>query len=334
MPVNSGKPAAASPRIAVVGCGAWGKNLVRNFKALGALAAVHDADADSARSNAAEAGVAALSLDDLLASDDIDGVVVATPAETHGAMARMALEAGKHTFVEKPLSLDVAEAGRLCDLARGRSLVLMVGHLMQYHPAFLKLDELVRADTLGDLRYIYSTRLNLGRIRREENILWSFAPHDISMILSLAGAMPRTVQATGACYLHDVIADVTTTHLEFANGINAHVFVSWLHPFKEQKLVCVGERAMAVLDDCLEWGEKLKVYDHRIEWRDGHPTPTRPRPRRSRWKKPSRCALSVNISCLVSPAPPRPAPTGRRGRACCVSSTPPSRPCGRVEPFQ
>jgi UDP-2-acetamido-3-amino-2,3-dideoxy-glucuronate N-acetyltransferase len=210
----------------------------------------------------------------------------------------------------------------------------MVGHLMQYHPAFLKLDELVRADTLGDLRYIYSTRLNLGRIRREENILWSFAPHDISMILSLAGAMPRTVQATGACYLHDVIADVTTTHLEFANGINAHVFVSWLHPFKEQKLVCVGERAMAVLDDCLEWGEKLKVYDHRIEWRDGHPTPTRPRPRRSRWKKPSRCALSVNISCLVSPAPPRPAPTGRRGRACCVSSTPPSRPCGRVEPFQ
>ena len=198
MPANSGKLAAVSPLVAVVGCGAWGKNLVRNFQTLGALAAVHDADADTASLCAEYAGVPALSLDDVLSSDRIDGVVIATPAETHGEIARRALEVGKHTFVEKPLSLDVAEAERLCDLAHARGLALMIGHLMQYHPAFLKLDELVRADTLGGLRYIYSTRLNLGRFRREENILWSFAPHDISMILSLAGAMPRTIQATGA----------------------------------------------------------------------------------------------------------------------------------------
>ena len=299
--------ATASPRIAVVGCGAWGKNLVRNFQALGALAAVHDADVEAARSHAEDAGVPALSLDDLLASDGIDGVAIATPAETHGEVARRTLEAGKHTFVEKPLSLDVAEAGRLCALARDRGLALMVGHLMQYHPAFLKLDELVRAEVLGCLRYIYSTRLNLGRIRREENILWSFAPHDISMILSLAGGMPRMVQATGACYLHDVIADVTTTHLEFANGINAHVFVSWLHPFKEQKLVCVGERGMAVLDDCLPWSEKLKVYDHRIEWRDGHPHPNKAEAKAIPIEEaePLRLECQHFLSCVADSATPR-----------------------------
>ena len=295
------------PRIAVVGCGAWGKNLIRNFKTLGALAAVHDVDAEAARPHAVENGVPALSLDDLLASDGIDGVVIATPAETHGEMVRRALEAGTHTFVEKPLALSVAEAGRLCALARDRGLVLMVGHLMQYHPAFLKVDALVRAEVLGRLRYIYSTRLNLGRIRREENILWSFAPHDLSMILSLAGEMPRTVQATGACYLHDVIADVTTTRLEFANGINAHVFVSWLHPFKEQNLVCVGERGMAVLDDCLPWSEKLMVYDHRIEWRDGLPHPNKAEAKAIPIEEaePLRVECQHFLSCVAGSTTPR-----------------------------
>jgi UDP-2-acetamido-3-amino-2,3-dideoxy-glucuronate N-acetyltransferase len=307
MPVNSGKSTAVTPRVAVVGCGVWGKNLVRNFKVLGALAAVHDTDAGAARLVAEDVGVPALSLDGLLASREIDGVVIATPAESHGKVVNRALEAGKHVFVEKPLSLDIAEAGRLCALAHGRGLVLMVGHLMQYHPAFLKLDELVRARTLGGLRYIYSTRLNLGRIRREENILWSFAPHDISMILSLAGGMPRTVQATGACYLHDVIADVTTTHLGFANGINAHVFVSWLHPFKEQKLVCVGERGMAVLDDCLPWSEKLKVYDHRIEWRDGHPHPNKAEAKAIPLEEAEPLSLECQhfLSCVAGAATPR-----------------------------
>jgi acetyltransferase-like isoleucine patch superfamily enzyme len=157
--------------------------------------------------------------------------------------------------------------------ASGR--VLMVGHLLRYHPAFEQLQHVAGNGRLGRLQYIYSNRLNLGRIRREENVFWSFAPHDLSMILALAGEMPERVWATGSCYLHGTLADVTTTHLAFANGINAHVFVSWLHPFKEQKLVVVGDAGMAVFDDGAPWAEKLLVYPHRIAWRDGLPTPAK-----------------------------------------------------------
>src|SRR5690606_12193366 len=158
-------------------------------------------------------------------------------------------EANKHVFVEKPLALTLTEGEELVRLAGSRDRVLMVGHLLQYHPAFERLKQIVSEGRLGRLQYIYSNRLNLGKVRREENILWSFAPHDISMILSLAGEAPTEVSAVGASYLHEVIADVTTTHLAFANGIRAHLFVSWLHPFKEQKLVVVDEGGMAVFDD-------------------------------------------------------------------------------------
>jgi UDP-2-acetamido-3-amino-2,3-dideoxy-glucuronate N-acetyltransferase len=149
--------------------------------------------------------------------------------------------AGKHVYVEKPLVLNEAEGREIIDIAEKRGRVLMVGHLLQYHPAFSKLKELAASGELGRINYIYSHRLNLGKIRREENILWSFAPHDISMILSLAGDEPESIQTTGGYYLHQRIADVTTTHLDFPSGLKAHFFVSWLHPFKEQKLVVVGE---------------------------------------------------------------------------------------------
>jgi acetyltransferase-like isoleucine patch superfamily enzyme len=151
----------------------------------------------------------------------------------------------------------------------------MVGHLLQYHPAFLKLKELAREGRLGRLQYLYSNRLNLGRIRREEDILWSFAPHDLSMILSLVGQEPDTVETIGSYYLHERIADVTTTHLRFSGGERAHVFVSWLHPFKEQKLVVIGSDAMAVFDDGEPWERKLVLFPHRINWRDGMPNPLR-----------------------------------------------------------
>ena len=187
-----------------------------------------------------------LALHEALGREDIGGVVIATPAETHYRLAREALLAGKHVYVEKPLVLDEQEGEDLIALAGDKDLTLMVGHLLQYHPVFERLKDLVAGGDLGRINYIYSHRLNLGKIRREENILWSFAPHDISMILALAGEEPEAISATGGNYLHRRIADVTTTHLEFPSGLQSHIFVSWLHPFKEQKLVVVGDRKMAV----------------------------------------------------------------------------------------
>jgi predicted dehydrogenase/acetyltransferase-like isoleucine patch superfamily enzyme len=185
------------------------------------------------------------------------------------------LFAGKHVFVEKPLVLRSEEGQELIDLARERRRVLMVGHLLQYHPVFLRLKELAHSGDLGRIDYIYSHRLNLGKIRREENILWSFAPHDISMILALAEEEPETLITTGGNYLHRKIADVTTTHLNFSSGLQAHIFVSWLHPFKEQKLVVVGEKRMAVFDDTKPWEDKLLLYPHQINWKKNLPVPTK-----------------------------------------------------------
>ncbi len=216
-----------------------------------------------------------VALSEILTRRDIDAVVVATPAETHFRIAREVLSAGKHVFIEKPMAMVESEGRTLVTLAKQNGRVLMVGHLLQYHPAFRILKEMASAGKLGRINYIYSNRLNLGKIRREENILWSFAPHDISMILALAREIPRTVQATGGNYLHNRIADVTTTHLSFPSGLKAHIFVSWLHPFKEQKLVVVGDRKMAVFDDTLPWPEKLSLYPHEINWKENIPVPTR-----------------------------------------------------------
>jgi UDP-2-acetamido-3-amino-2,3-dideoxy-glucuronate N-acetyltransferase len=262
-------------RVAVAGCGYWGRNLVRNYANLGALAAIHDPDPAVAADLAQKHGAPALSWLDILADQSIEGVVIAAPAILHATLAHQALEAGKHVFVEKPLALEVGEAEALCVLAERHNRVLMVGHLLQYHPAFLALKEQVAQGELGRLQYLYSNRLNLGKVRREENILWSFAPHDISMILSLVGSEPESVEAVSASYLHKRVADVTTTHLAFPAGERAHVFVSWLHPFKEQKLVVVGDQAMAVFDDTEPWERKLVVYRHKIEWRNGIPQPSK-----------------------------------------------------------
>ncbi|MDQ2105337.1 Gfo/Idh/MocA family oxidoreductase, partial [Azospirillum isscasi] len=261
--------------VAVIGCGAWGKNLVRNFHQLKALAAVHDANPAAAAQVGARYDVPARGLAEILDDPALPAVVIATPAETHYRLALAALTAGKHVFVEKPLALAVGEAEELVRLAEARGRVLMVGHLLQYHPAFLALKAFVDEGRLGRVEYLYSNRLNLGKVRREENALWSFAPHDISMILSLVGTGPERVQAVGAAYLHKVIADVTTTHLSFPGGEQAHIFVSWLHPVKEQKLVVVGDRGMAVFDDGLDWPEKLRLYPHRIDWISGVPTPAK-----------------------------------------------------------
>jgi UDP-2-acetamido-3-amino-2,3-dideoxy-glucuronate N-acetyltransferase len=275
------------PSVAVVGTGYWGKNLVRNFHQIGSLKMICDKnEVVLGTLQAQHAGVEiCYALTDVLKRDDIDGVVIATPAETHFVLAREALLAGKHVFVEKPLVLNESEGRELIGIAAKGNRVLMVGHLLQYHPAFIKLKELAASGELGRINYIYSHRLNLGKIRREENILWSFAPHDISMILSLAGEEPESIQTSGGYYLHQRIADVTTTHFEFSSGLRAHIFVSWLHPFKEQKLVVVGDRKMVVFDDTLDWPEKLLIFPHRIEWHNNMPVPVKASPERVDYPK-------------------------------------------------
>jgi predicted dehydrogenase len=258
----------------VVGCGYWGRNLVRVFESLGALAAVCETDplAVSVARQLAPAARIEPNVAAVLADRDIDAVVIATPAETHAALAAQAIASGKHVFVEKPLALDYAEGAALVRQAEAAGRVLMVGHILEYHPAVVELVKRVRNGDLGQIQYVYSNRLNLGKVRQEENILWSFAPHDIAVMLRVVGAMPIEVTATGGAWLQPNIADVTVTTLLFEKGVRGHVFVSWLHPFKEQKLVVVGSRKMAVFDDVAKT-DKLVLYDQGIDWIDGRPTP-------------------------------------------------------------
>lgn len=261
---------SAPPGVALVGCGYWGRNIARNLHQLGALRLVCDTrPAALAEVRAAHPGVrTAATVAAALKDPAVRAVAIAAPAVRHHALARQVLLAGKDVFVEKPLALRLREAEELVSLARERRRVLMVGHLLEYHPAILKLRELVDAGELGDLHHVYSNRLNLGKVRREENILWSFAPHDISVILRLLGRMPTTAITAGQHYLQHQIADVTMTWLNFPGRTRAHIFVSWLHPYKEQRLVVVGSRRMAVFDDVATEG-KLKLYDQGIEWRQG-----------------------------------------------------------------
>src|SRR3984957_10503443 len=258
--------------VAVVGCGYWGKNLVRNFHQLGRLRVICDVDQIQLEKLQQQYdGVdISTSYEDVLQRQDIEGIVIAAPAEQHYSLAKRALEMGKDVFVEKPLALNVTHAEELTQIARKSGNVLMVGHLLQYHPAITKLKSLVQEGALGRVQYIYSSRLNFGKLRTEENILWSFAPHDISAILYLLGEEPTTVAAHGGNYLNANVADVTLTSCSFASGATAHIFVSWLHPFKEQKLVVVGDRQMAVFDD-MQTDRKLVLYPHKIEWLDRLP---------------------------------------------------------------
>jgi UDP-2-acetamido-3-amino-2,3-dideoxy-glucuronate N-acetyltransferase len=259
------------PRIAVVGCGYWGKNLVRNFHDLGSLEAICDLDEGRLReAREAYKVLATQNFEDLLRNVEIQGIVIAAPAAQHFELAKRALHAGKDVFVEKPLALQVEEGEELVEIARKDKRILMVGHLLEYHPAILEIRQLIRTGRLGKVLYIYSSRLNLGKLRTEENILWSFAPHDISAILYILDEEPTSVASHGGQYLNPRISDVTLTSCNFASGVKAHIFVSWLHPFKEQKLVVVADSHMVVFDDTKTEG-KLLIYPHRIDWIDRAP---------------------------------------------------------------
>lgn len=266
-------------KVAQIGCGHWGKNLTRNFAQIGALGALVDGNPDTAARLSSEHGVPARTLDEVLADPEIGGISIATPAETHAPLAAKALQAGKHVYVEKPLALSAADCRQMIARAQTAGRVLMVGHLLQYHPVFAALRDLSEAGELGALRYVYSNRLSLGKFRIEEDVMWSFAPHDISMILALARAPVTDVRAVGTSFVTPGIADMATLTLGFDSGMKSHAFTSWAHPFKEQRLVAVGATGMAVFEDSQpDWDRKLAVYRHKIDTAGPVPVPTKAEP--------------------------------------------------------
>jgi len=294
--------------IAVIGCGYWGKNLVRNFYEVGALHTICDVAEDRLKSIQKTMPDLAIAFDyrQVLKNPKIEAIVIATPAVTHYQVVLEALQADKDVFVEKPLALSYKEGAKLVNLAEEKKKILMVGHLLLYHPAIIKLKEIVNNGDLGNIKYIYSNRLNLGKFRTEENILWSFAPHDISVVLDLLGEMPVKLSAHGANYLEPHIADVTVTAMSFPSGVKAHLFVSWLHPFKEQKLVVIGGRKMAAFDNIQAKGE-LYLYNHKIDWIERMPVP---RPENAQAvefdsKEPLRAECEHFIECLASRKRPK-----------------------------
>lgn len=256
------------PTVALVGAGYWGKNLVRNFYELGALHSICDSRAEVVAAMLAQypGARAAESFEALLADRSVSALALATPAVSHFDLARRALLAGKHVFVEKPLAMTAAQGRQLVELAQKSGLILLVDHILQKHPAYRRLAELARAGELGRLRHIRSNRLSFGKIRVEEDVLWSFAPHDISMILGLTGALPGSVTAVGHDWLTRGVADRVDATLDFGPNLSAAISVSWLNPVKEQKLVVVGDKKMAVFDDTLPHGEKLRLYAHQPDF--------------------------------------------------------------------
>jgi len=252
-------------KIAQVGLGQWGKNLARNFAELGDLAWLCDVDESQHDGLAQRYPGARLtaSFDDILADDSVEAVVIATPVPTHHELARRALEADKHVFVEKPPAMRAAELEELCDLAEDRGRVLMPGHLLLYHPGVRKLKEIVGSGELGDVLYVYGNRQNLGTFRTNENALWSLGVHDLSVLLYLIEEEPNEVRAHGNAFLTGGVEDVVFCYLNFPSGKMAHMHLSWLDPHKIRRITVVGNDRMAVFDD-MERDRKITVYDN---WR-------------------------------------------------------------------
>jgi predicted dehydrogenase len=261
------------PLVAVIGCGYWGKNLVRNFAQLNALRAVCDASEATLLSFQKQYGVIGVKdFQNVLNMPEIQAVVLATPAPTHASLTMAALAAGKDVFVEKPLALTLDDALAIKVAAKKHDRLVMVGHLLEYHPALITLRHLVSQGKLGKLQYIYSNRLSTGKVRTEENVLWSFAPHDICSILGFTGQRPLSVQTVGSSHLGQV-EDVSIVNLEFEHNLKAHIFVSWFHPFKEHRLVVIGDRGTAVFND-VSVDEKLTLYERSFELQNGQPVLT------------------------------------------------------------
>lgn len=254
--------------VGLVGVGGWGKNLARNYGQIPGARLKYVCDLDEDKLDEIQEQFSAeettTSFDDLTADPDLEAVIIATNGPTHYELCRQALLAGKDVYVEKPFVLSAKDAEELIDLAAQRERVLMVGHLLEYHPVVRKLKEMIDSGEFGEIRYIYSQRLNLGTVRKDENALWNFAPHDISVILYLLGLSPSDVSARGQSYLQPGVEDVVFLSINFKGKAMGHVHVSWLDPHKTRRITIVGSKRMAVFDD-LEPNEKLKIYDKGAE---------------------------------------------------------------------
>ncbi len=256
-------------KIAAVGAGYWGPNLIRNFNSIKSCTLRFVCDQDGTvleRLKPLYPGVEFVSESStVLDSTDVDAVVIATQPASHLALAKEAMEKGKHVFVEKPLTLSARDAEILFETSVRTKKILMVGHLLRYHPAVRLLKSYIDSGELGEVLYVYSTRVNLGKVRHDENALWSFAPHDIAVILHLIDARPVSVSAVGQCYLRPDVEDVVFLTILFERQRMAHVHVSWLDPHKIRKLTIVGKRKMAVFDD-MEASEKVRIYDKGVDY--------------------------------------------------------------------
>lgn len=263
-------------KIAQAGLGNWGQNHFRVFLGLEDCSVKIACDSkkealDKARSLAGSAVKLTSDFEEITKDPSIDAVVIATPSETHARLAIKALAAGKHVFVEKPLALKIEDAEEMLKLSEKNKRVLMVGHLLLYHPAVTVLKSYVDKGELGELRYIYSTRVNLGQVRAEENALWSLTAHDISVAKYLTGRLPLEVSATGKCYIREFVQDVVFVSLGFDKNVMAHIHASWLDPHKVRKFTVVGSKKMAVFDD-METSEKIKIYDKGFDWKQSYGT--------------------------------------------------------------
>ena len=258
-----------APRIAVLGCGYWGSNHIRTLKGLGALHAVSDANLARAEGFAVEHDCLAIAPDALMARGDVDAVVMALPPQFHADAAVDAVRNGKDVLVEKPVALTVADAERSVAAAREEGRIFMTGHVLRFHPAFEKLKSLIDNGDLGEVKYIHSHRLGLGKFHTENDALWDLAPHDLSMILAITGSFPEEIRGEGAALL-DHLSDFAHLHMRFPGGLRSHLFTSRLNPYRERRLTVVGTKAMAVFDDVEPWERKLAVYRHAV-WQDsGH----------------------------------------------------------------
>jgi UDP-2-acetamido-3-amino-2,3-dideoxy-glucuronate N-acetyltransferase len=289
-------------RIACIGCGYWGKKVARNLASLNALHAVSDVSPDALTQVSEEYGVSGHTFEAVLNDPDCDAVAIASPASLHAEHARRALTAGKHVFVEKPLALHLFEGHSLVKLARDRGRILMVGHLLRYHPCVIALVDQVRSGRLGEIKHIYSRRFSLGKIRTEEDVIWSFAPHDISLILALLGEAPTYVSGEASSILTSGIADMANIHLGFPSGVSARVSVSWINPTKEHRTVVIGSEAHAVFDDTLDWDKKLQIYDHRIDLSANAPSVSKAEPVSPKVEKgePLREELAHFLNCIAT----------------------------------
>jgi predicted dehydrogenase len=294
-------------RIAVIGAGAWGRNFVRCLAELGRLETVVDIHPDRTEDLVSQYGVRALAFDQVWEDPAIEAVVIATPPSSHYSLAKRALQAGKHVLVEKPLTLDLDHAEELIDMADALGLRLMVGHILQYHPAVTRLSSLVAEGAIGRVLRIHANRMNLGAVRRDEDVLWCLGPHDISTILSLVGAEPTEIVAVGGYHLRDSVADTATLHMSFPGGEQAQVNLSWLHPVKEQRFTVIGSSGMLVFDDAEPWERKLLLYKHQVNLAGERPVAIRSEPLAIALEpgEPLKIECEHFVDCIRTGATPR-----------------------------